>query len=115
MRKYIVVATMSACALVTACAGSVRPTEFAGYETGQVSRVEAATVVSISPAYLKSGLPLRALGRLSKESRKRGVNIVVRVERNNEYVSVTQGDDGGISVGTNVWIQYGERVRVIPK
>jgi hypothetical protein len=102
---------------LSGCMSNTRPFEISQGETGVLARVEAGTIVSITPVTI-SGLNAPRLPILRKRSRgvdARGVTLVLRIERNSELVAVTQGDDVGFQAGQNVWVQYGDRVRVIPR
>jgi hypothetical protein len=100
-----------------ACSTNTRPLEISPAETGVMARVEAGTIVSTTPVTI-SGMnrPSFSFGRKRANGNgARGLTIVLRVERNNEMVSVTQGDDVPFKAGDPVWLQYGDRVRVIPR
>ena len=43
-----------------------------------------------------------------------GITYVVRLDRTGELLSVTQGDDFALGVGARVFVEYADRVRVIP-
>jgi hypothetical protein len=115
--KPFILLALAAGLAVSGCATNTRPFEISQGETGILSRVEAGTIISITPVSI-SGLNTPRLNILRKRARgadARGVTLVLRIERNNELVSVTQGDDVGFQAGQNVWVQYGDRVRVIPR
>jgi outer membrane lipoprotein SlyB len=95
------------------CVSSVRPLVVDKAETGTISRVEAATVVSITNVTIKGERGFRSSRQ--RANRSRAVTLVVRVERNSETLALTQGDDVGFSVGQQVWLQFGDRVRIIPR
>jgi hypothetical protein len=98
------------------CATNTRPLEISQGETGVLSRVEAGTIVSITPVTISGLNTPRLFQRKSPRGvAARGVTLVLRIERNSELVSVTQGDDVGLQAGQTVWVQYGDRVRVIPR
>jgi outer membrane lipoprotein SlyB len=99
--------------VLTGCASTSRPLIVEKSETGYVSRVEPATVVSITNVTIKGERGFQS--KRARANRSRAVTLVVRVERNSELVSITQGDDVGFSAGQQVWLQFGDRVRVIPR
>ncbi len=44
-----------------------------------------------------------------------GFAYTIKLDRDGEIITITQGGDVAISNGTPVWIEYGERARVLPK
>jgi hypothetical protein len=95
---------------------------FSKAEAGQLVRVEAGTVVSSTPVVLSSWVPFglgpsnsNRVGRERIGNTRRGTTFVVRIDRNGEFVAVTQGDEIMMPAGTAVWVQYGDRVRLLPK
>lgn len=100
---------------LSACATAVRPLEVSKSETGVVSRVEAATILSISSVAIKGERARRGFAAQRRANARRGVTLVVRVERNGETLAITQGDDIGLSINQQVWVQFSDRVRVIPR
>jgi hypothetical protein len=116
MKRAALVVLAAGIGLLGACATSVRPYEVAGAETGQISRVEPATILSITPVKLSEwNNGIRLWKRKGQGSKARGSTIVLRLERNSEVISVTQGDDIGLVPGGQVWVQLGDRVRIIPR
>jgi hypothetical protein len=122
MRGFMAGIAIIGMSLLAGCVNSVRPYEYSRAEAGQLVRVEAGTVVSATPVVLASWVPFGLgpanVGRLGRErvsTARRGMAFVVRVDRNGELLSVTQGDDLGLPVGAPVWIQYGDRIRLLPK
>jgi outer membrane lipoprotein SlyB len=111
MRGFMAGIAIISMSVLAGCVNSVRPYEYSRAEAGQLVRVEAGTVVSATPVVLSSWVPFGLgpanVGRLGRER--------VRVDRNGELLSVTQGDDLGLPVGAPVWIQYGDRIRLLPK
>jgi outer membrane lipoprotein SlyB len=114
MKKSVICLLAFAVLAGAGCASSVRPLEVQKNETGVISRVEAATIVSITNVTIKGERTTRGLFQ-RRGNRARAVTLVVRVERNGETLSVSQGDDVGMSVNQQVWLQFGDRVRVIPR
>lgn len=99
---------------ITGCSTAIQPYKVPQAETGVMARVEAATIVSATPVSL-TGLDVPRFGRTGRGAKGRGVILVLRIERNNDLVSVTQGDDGRFAVGASVWVQFGDRIRVVPR
>jgi len=48
-------------------------------------------------------------------TKRTGFAYTVQLERDGEYVTITQGGDIPIANGTPVWVEYGDRARVIPR
>ncbi len=44
-----------------------------------------------------------------------GFAYTIKLDRDGEIITITQGGDVAIANGTPVWIEYGERARVLPK
>jgi outer membrane lipoprotein SlyB len=44
-----------------------------------------------------------------------GFAYTIKLDRDGEIITITQGGDVAISNGTPVWVEYGERTRVLPK
>ncbi len=57
------------------------------------------------------------LGAAAEKSatEKTGFAYTIRLDRDSEIITVTQGGDVAIANGTPVWVEYGERARVLPK
>lgn len=122
MRLLVASVGLAGAMFASGCASSVRPYVFSKAEAGQLVRVEAGTVLSATPVVLSSWVPFglgpantSRLGRERISTARRGTSFVVRIDRNGEMLSVTQGDEIGMPVGSAVWVQYGDRVRLLPK
>jgi hypothetical protein len=116
-KKLLTAGLLGSAIALAGCVSSVRPYEVSQAEMGIITRIEAGTIVSLTPVNV-TGLTPAKIGfakRRNKGMAARAVTIVLRVERNNELISVIQGDDVNFQVGQNVWVQYGDRVRVIPR
>jgi outer membrane lipoprotein SlyB len=48
-------------------------------------------------------------------TRQPGTTYMVRLERNNEIVTITQADAQPLPPGSLVWVEYGARARVTPR
>ena len=46
---------------------------------------------------------------------RHGFAYTVKLDRTGETITITQGGDIPIANGTPVWVEYGERARVVPK
>lgn len=46
---------------------------------------------------------------------RNGFAYTVQLDRTGEYVTITQGGSNPIPNGTPVWVEYGDRTRVVPK
>ncbi len=44
-----------------------------------------------------------------------GFAYTIKLDRDDEIITITQGGDVAIANGTPVWVEYGERARVLPK
>jgi hypothetical protein len=108
--------------LLSGCLNGVKASEYSRADVGDISQVEAGTVLSQRTVILKSwwpfgtgpgGLNRRSGDRLSQT--RRGVTYIVRVERTGETISVTQADDVTIANGSLAWIEFGGRTRLSPR
>ena len=110
--------TISVCfgalALTTACATPVRNDRLSAADTGYISRVEAATIVSMNRVAI-SGYKAPRIRGMGQRGRPMGLTLILRLERNAEMVSVTQVDDARLAPNQQVWVQFGDRVRVLPR
>jgi hypothetical protein len=89
-----------------------------------VSRVEEGTIINaryvgitgIVPFGLRpfSGSAGASPNSKKVSNRRMGITYVVRLDRTGELLSVTQGDDFALGVGARVFVEYADRVRVIP-
>jgi outer membrane lipoprotein SlyB len=110
--------------LVAACATRVGPNEFSSGEIGSVARVEEGTLVGaryvnitgVVPFGLKpfTGSATPSPNSRKVSNRRMGITYVVRLDRTGELLSVTQGDDFALGTGARVFVEYADRVRVIP-
>jgi outer membrane lipoprotein SlyB len=48
-------------------------------------------------------------------TRQAGYTYMVRLDRNGEVVSITQADQSPLPPGAQVWVEYGQRARVVPR
>ncbi len=89
-----------------AAIGGLAGSELGGDNTG---RAVGAIVGAIAGGLLGS-----AVEKSATESQ--GFSYSIRLDRDGEYISIAQaGGDYPIPNGTPVWVEYGERTRVIPK
>lgn len=51
----------------------------------------------------------------NSSSERAGYAYTVKLDRDGEIITITQGGDVLIANGTPVWVEYGERARVLPK
>ncbi|MEN9855655.1 MAG: hypothetical protein RL186_280 [Pseudomonadota bacterium] len=87
--------------VLAGCASPIEANKYRKSEVGALTRVEAAQVLSQRSV------------RIAK--RHRGLNYVVKLEKTGETLSITQGDDVGIANGSQAWVEFGDRVRLLPK
>lgn len=107
-----------------ACATRVGPNEFSSGEIGAVARVEEGTLVGARYVNITGVVPFgirpfTGSATPSPNSRKisnrrMGITYVVKLDRTGELLSVTQGDDFALGPGARVFVEYADRVRVIP-
>jgi len=89
-----------------AAIGGLAGSELGGDSTG---RAVGAIVGAIAGGLLGSAVEKGA-------TEQNGFSYSIRLDRDGEYISITQaGGDYPIANGTPVWIEYGDRARVIPK
>jgi hypothetical protein len=124
MRKRLVILNCLAVATLVGCATRVGPNEFSSGEVGAIARIEEGTVLAsryvnitgIVPFGLKpftgSATPSPNSKRIS--NRRLGITYVVRLDRTGETMSVTQGDDFALGVGAKIYVEFSDRIRVIP-
>ncbi len=124
MRGKFIFSLLALVLLASGCTTRVGPNEFSSDEIGMVSRVEEGTIVNaryigitgIVPFGLHpfSGSAVPAPNSKKVSNRRLGITYVVRLDRTGELLSVTQGDDFALGVGARVFVEYADRVRVIP-
>jgi type IV secretory pathway TrbF-like protein len=83
------------------CASNISANKYKRSDVGALTRVEPAQVLS------------QRLVHISKK--RRGLNYVVKLDRTGETLSITQGDDVLIAKGSQAWVEFGDRIRLIPK
>lgn len=122
--KLIKYATISVfCAFfISGCSHRINATDFRGYEVGELTRAESAQVISQQHVVLSSWLPfgLGPEGSIrSKHDRvsqqRRGITYFVKLDRTGETLAITQADDVFVPNGGQAWVQFGDRIRIIPK
>ena len=124
MQRLMAGAFLASLTLLGGCATRVGPNEFSSGEIGSVARVEEGTLVGARYVNI-TGLvpfgirPFTGSATPSPNSRKisnrrMGITYVVRLDRTGELLSVTQGDDFELGPGARVYVEYADRVRVIP-
>ncbi len=82
----------------------------AGGELGANGRTSTAGVIV---GALLGGLVGAAIEEGVTE--RDGFAYTIELERDGEYITITQAGNYPIANGTPVWVEYGERARVIPK
>ncbi len=82
------------------CALPIEANKYKRHDVGSLTRVEPAQV--LSQRYVKIA------------NKRRGFNYVVKLERTGETLSITQGDDVSIATGGKAWVEFGDRIRLIP-
>lgn len=82
----------------------------AGSEIGANDKGHAAGAIA---GAILGGL----LGAAAEKSatQKQGFAYTVQLDRSGEHITITQGGDYAIPNGTPVWVEYGDRARVVPK
>lgn len=82
----------------------------AGSEIGANDKGHAAGAIA---GAILGGL----LGAAAENSatQKHGFAYTVQLDSSGEYITITQGGDMAIPNGTPVWVEYGDRARVLPK
>lgn len=82
----------------------------AGSEIGANNKGHAAGAIA---GAILGGL----LGAAAEKSatEKSGFAYTVQLDSTGEYITITQGGDYAIPNGTPVWVEYGDRARVVPK
>lgn len=121
-RALAYVVAVCAVAGAAGCVNGVKSSEYARGEVGVMARVEQGTVISSRYVTLTSLVPFGSgPGRVDRArgdrlgTKRRGLNLIVRVDRTGETLAVTQADDVFIGPGAGVWIEYGDRIRVSPR
>jgi hypothetical protein len=124
MRKSLVIISCLAIVALTGCATRVGPNEFSSGEVGAISRIEEGTVLASRYVNITGLMPfgLRPFTGSASPSpnsrkisnRRLGITYVVRLDRSGETMSVTQGDDYALGVGAKIYVEFSDRIRVIP-
>jgi hypothetical protein len=112
IRALVVVAAGSFGLLgLGACATPIGAHEISRGELGEISRVEEGVVLAARFVNIRGAKPILS----TKRSRRAlGINYVVRLDRTAETISVTQKSDVALGAGARVYVEFGDRVRVIP-
>lgn len=121
-RKIALAAIVAAGLMAAGCLNGIKVSDYRRSDVGELTRVEAAVLVSQRwvtlsswwPFGLGPGGPVRSQGDVVSQQR-RGIQYVVRLERTGETLAVTQADDVMIANGAQVWVELGDRVRVFPR
>jgi hypothetical protein len=88
-------------ASVAGCRTSLAANDYKRREVGAPTRVEPATV--ISQRWVRIG------------GNQRGTAYVVKLEKTGETLALTQPDDVSIANGGTAWVEFGNRLRVVPR
>lgn len=86
---------------VGGCKSSIAANDYKRREVGSLARVEAAVIVS------------QRWVRISRK--QRGITYVVRIEKTGETLALTQPDDILLANGAQAWVEFGNRLRVVPR
>ena len=104
MKLKSAIAAISVTLVMGLAAGCTTPIDANKYKRGDVgslTRVEAAQVLS------------QRFVRI--DGKRRGLSYVVKLDRTGETLSITQGDDVSIGNGGQAWVEFGDRIRLIPR
>jgi hypothetical protein len=109
--RSLMLASLIVCAPFAAgCASSIKASEYAPYEFGAITRAEPATILSQRYVKMKNWN-----GSNRGSARRAGVNYIIKIDRTGETLSVTQSNDVSIATGAPAWVEFGDRVRVLPR
>jgi hypothetical protein len=109
-RTFVPVALVTAALLLSGCASAFKATEYPAGEVGEVMRAEPATVLSQRYVKIKNW---RNNDRRS--ARRNGINYIIKIDRTGETLSVTQSADVIIPNGSAAWVEFGDRIRLVPR
>ncbi len=108
--------------LLSSCLQNINTTEFKLREVGELMRAEQGQVITQHDVVISSWQPINTgygnyYSSKTKKSgkKKRGITYLVKMDRTGETLSITQSDDVFIQNGAQVWVQFGERTRILPK
>ncbi|PHR63171.1 MAG: hypothetical protein COA47_00725 [Robiginitomaculum sp.] len=88
-----------------AAIGGLAGSELGGDDTGRaVGAIFGAILGGLAGSAIEKGATQRD-----------GFAYTVQLDRDGEYLTITQGGNVPIANGTPVWVEYGARARVIPK
>lgn len=94
-------AALVMCLLSTGCLSSIAANDYKRKEVGALTRVEAAQVLTQRSVTISK--------------KRRGITYVVKLEKTGETLALTQPDDVSIANGAPAWVEFGRRMRVVPR
>jgi hypothetical protein len=100
-RTLISVALVGALLVSTGCRSSIAANDYKRRDVGALTRVEAAQVLSQRSVRI--------------DKKRRGITYVVKLEKTGETLALTQPDDVSIANGGLAWVEFGNRLRVVPR
>jgi hypothetical protein len=95
---------------LTGCASVIKSSEYSRVEVGEGIRAEPATILSQRYVKIKGWRDGN-----SRSARRNGVNYVIKIDRTGETLSVTQSADVVIPNGAPAWVEFGDRIRLVPR
>jgi hypothetical protein len=102
---------MSAMIAISGCQTPVGANEFRRGEIGEISRVEEGVVLSVRYVNIRG---MKPLFNARRSRAGLGITYVVRLDKTGETLSVTQGSDVALGAGARIYVEFGDRIRVIP-
>ena len=110
LKTVVLVAIVAAVPFLAGCASVIKGSEYKRSEVGEVLRAELATVMSQRYVKIKGWR-----GGNNRSTRRNGINYVVKLDRTGETLSVTQSAEVMMQTGAPVWVEFGDRIRLIPR
>jgi hypothetical protein len=99
--RILACASVVAAVIVVSGCSSIAANDYKRREVGALARVEAAQVLTQRSV---------RIGR-----KRRGITYVVKIEKTGETLALTQPDDVSIANGGAAWVEFGNRLRVVPR
>ncbi len=110
LKTVALVAVIVAGPFLAGCASVIKASEYKRSEVGEVLRAEPATVMSQRYVKIKGWRDGN-----NRSTRRNGINYVIKVDRTGETLSVTQSADVVMQAGAPVWVEFGDRIRLVPR
>jgi hypothetical protein len=109
-KNVLVAAMLAALPLLSGCASGIKAAQYAPRELGDATRAESATVLSQRYVKIRNWN-----GTSNRSARANAINYIIKLDRTGETLSVTQTNDVAIATGAAAWVEFGDKIRLLPR